>query len=173
MKKSLIQFIIIIPLALLLCFAFSCQQGEEVSEEPAVDVEADIEAIKKIKDEFNVAFNAGDVDKLVSIFTDDAARIPPNEPALIGKEAIRGLFQRQFDQFTMEHESVLVDFKVSGDLAFFRGTWTSFNTPKDGGEPLKLNGNFVSIIQKQPDGSWKTICNSWSNEQLILPPIEK
>jgi len=138
-----------------------------------VDVEADIEAVKKIGDEFNTAFNAGDTDKLVSIYTDDAVRIPPNEPALIGKEAIRGRFQRLFDQFTVEHESVVVDVKVSGDLAFFRGTWTTIDTPKDGGEPLKFNGNFVSIIQKQPDESWKTICNSWSNEQLILPPIEK
>jgi len=169
MKKLLI----VIPLVILLCFTFSCQQGEEVAEEPVVDVEADIEAVKKIGDEFNTAFNAGDTDKLVSIYTDDAVRIPPNEPALIGKEAIRGRFQRLFDQFTVEHESVVVDVKVSGDLAFFRGTWTTIDTPKDGGEPLKFNGNFVSIIQKQPDESWKTICNSWSNEQLILPPIEK
>ncbi len=169
MKKLLM----IIPLVFLLCFTFSCQQGEEVAEEPVVDVEVDKEAIKKITDDFNAALNAGDIDKLVSLFTDDAVRIPPNEPALIGKEAIRGLFQQQLDQFTVQNEGVIVDLKVSGDLAFFRGSWTSINTPKDGGEPLKFNGNFVSIIQKQPDGSWKTICNSWSNEQLILPPIEK
>jgi len=169
MKKLLM----IIPLVILLCFTFGCQQGEEVVEEPVVDVEADKEAIKKITDDFNAAFNAGDIDKLVSLFTDDAVRIPPNEPALIGKEAIRGMFQQQLDQFTVQNEGVIVDLKVSGDLAFFRGSWTSINTPKDGGKPLKYNGSYVSVIQKQPDGSWKTICNSWSNEQLILPPSEK
>ena len=169
MKKLLL----VIPLVILLCFAFGCQQGEEAAEEPAVDVEADKEAIKKITDDFNAALNAGDIDKLVSLFTDDAVRIPPNEPALIGKEAIRGLFQQQLDQFTVQNEGVIVDLKVSGDLAFFRGSWTSINTPKDGGEPLNYNGSYVSVIQKQPDGSWKTICNSWSNEQLILPSPEK
>jgi uncharacterized protein (TIGR02246 family) len=169
MKKLLM----IIPLVILLCFTFSCQQGEEVAEEPAVDVEADKEAIKKITDDFNAAINAGNIDKLVSLYTDDAVRIPPNKPALVGKEAIRSLFQEQLDQFTVQNEGVIVDLKVSGDLAFVRGSWTSINTPKTGGEPLKFNGNFVSIIQKQPDGSWKTICNSWSNEQLLLPPIEK
>ncbi len=163
----------VIPLVILLCFTFGCQQGEEVAEEPAVDVEADKEAIKKITDDFNAALNAGDIDKLVSLFTDDAVRIPPNEPALIGKEAIRGLFQQQLDQFTVQNEGVIVDLKVSGDLAFFRGSWTSINTPKDGGEPLNYNGSYVSVIQKQPDGSWKTICNSWSNEQLILPSPEQ
>jgi len=169
MKKLLM----VIPLVFLLCFTFSCQKAEEAAEEPVVDVEADKEAIKKITDDFNAAFNAGDIDKLVSLFTDDAVRIPPNEPALIGKEAIRGMFQQQLDQFTVQNEGVIVDLKVSGDLAFFRGSWTSINTPKDGGKPLKYNGSYVSVIQKQPDGSWKTICNSWSNEQLILPPSEK
>jgi uncharacterized protein (TIGR02246 family) len=167
------KFLTIIPLVILLCFTFSCQKGEEVAEEPVVDVEADVEAIKKIIDDFNAAINAGNIDKLVSLYTDDAVRIPPNKPALVGKEAIRRLFQEQLDQFTVQNEGVIVDLKVSGDLAFVRGSWTSINTPKTGGEPLKFNGNFVSIIQKQPDGSWKTICNSWSNEQLILPPIEK
>ena len=46
MKKSLIQFIIIIPLALLLCFTFSCQQQvkEGITEEEAKAlVERDLE----------------------------------------------------------------------------------------------------------------------------------
>jgi len=168
MRKSLFQFTMIIPLVILLCFAFGCQQGEEVAEEPAVDVEADKEAIKKITDDFNAAINAGNIDKLVSLYTDDAVRIPPNKPPLVGKEAIRSLFQEQLDQFTVQNEGVIVDLKVSGDLAFVRGSWTSINTPKTGGEPLKYNGSFVSVIQKQPEGSWKVICNIWSNEQLIF-----
>ncbi len=54
MKKSLLQFIIIIPLALLLCFTFSCQQQVEegITEEakPTVDIEADVEAIKSLQE---------------------------------------------------------------------------------------------------------------------------
>jgi len=168
MKKLLT----IIPFVILLCFTFGCQQGEEVAEEPVVDVEVDVEAIKKITDDFNAAINAGDIDKLVSLYTDDAVRIPPNKPALIGKEAIRSMFQEQLDKFTVQNEGVIVDLKVSGDLAFVRGSWTSINTPKTGGEPLKENGSFVSVFQKQPEGSWKVICNIWSNEQLIFTPIE-
>ena len=163
----------IIPFVFLLCFTFGCQQAEEVAEEPVVDVEADIEAIKKISEEWSAAFNAGNIDKLVSLFTDDAVRIPPNKPVQIGKEAIRGWIQWLFDQVIMEHESELVDVKVSSDLAFFRCTWAKISTPKDKGESRKHNGNYVSIVQKQPDGSWKIICNSWSHEQLILPLIEQ
>jgi len=37
MKKLLMVF----PLVFLFCFTFSCQQGEEVAEKPAVDIEAE------------------------------------------------------------------------------------------------------------------------------------
>ena len=161
------KLFMVLALVFLLCFTFSCQQGEEVAEEPVVDVEADVEAVKKITDDFNVAMSAGNIDKLVSLYTDDAVRIPPNKPPLVGKEAIRNLFQEQLDQFTVQNEGVIVDLKVSGDLAFVRGSWTSINTPKTGGDSLKENGSFVSVIQKQLDGSWKVICNIWSDENLV------
>ena len=36
MKKLLT----VIPLVILFCFTFGCQKGEEVAEEPVVDIEA-------------------------------------------------------------------------------------------------------------------------------------
>jgi uncharacterized protein (TIGR02246 family) len=169
MKKLLMT----LPLALVLCFSFGCQQGEEVAEEPSVDVAGDIEANKNLNDAWDEAYNVGDIDRLLSLYTDDAVRIPPNEPALIGKEEIRSNFQQIIDQFTEENDSTVVDVKIGGDLAFVRGNWTDIQTPKAGGEALNLNGNFVVINQKQLDGSWKTICEIWSNEQLIYPTLEK
>ncbi len=169
MKKLLT----IIPLVFLLCFAFSYQQGEEVAEEPTVNVKADIQANKNLNDAWDEAYNAVDMDRLLSLYTDDAVRIPPNEPPLIGKEAIQGNFQQSFDMFTEETDSVIADIKISGDFAFVRGTWKDIQTPKAGGEALNFNGSFVAINQKQPDGSWKTICEIWSCEQLIFPPQEK
>ncbi len=169
MKKLLM----VIPLVFLLCFTFSCQKGEEVAEEPVVDISADIEACKNLDDEWEEAYNAGDIDRLLSLYTDDAVKIPPNKPALIGKEEIRSNFQQNFDRSTNENDSVVVDVKIGGDLAFVRGTWKAIQTPKAGGESLNFNGNFVVINQKQPDGSWKKICDIWSCKQLIYPPQEK
>jgi uncharacterized protein (TIGR02246 family) len=169
MKKLLL----ISPLVFLLCSTFGCQKAEEVAEEPAVDVEAEIEAIKRLNDEWDAAMNAGDIEKLVSFFTDDAVRIPANGPALIGKGAIRDSFQRQFKLYSVEQKNTVEDVRVSGELGFFRGTWTSLVTFKDTGDTRNMNGSFVVIIQKQLDGSWKTICNSFSLEQLIFPPPEE
>ena len=80
----------VIPLVFLLCFIFGCQQGAEVASEPKPDVEADIQAIKEAILEVEAAVNAGDTDRAMVHLADDAVLIRPNEPALIGKEAIRG-----------------------------------------------------------------------------------
>ncbi len=169
MKKLLT----IIPLVFLLCFTFSFQQGEEVAEEPAVDVEADIEAIKDLCEEWEVAYNANDIDKLLSLYADNSLRIPANQPPVIGKEAIRGSFKQEFDEFTYEEEDVLEDVEVSGDLAFARGAWKSILAPRAGGESRTLNGNWLEILKKQPDGSWKIIIEIWSDETLVSPPLKK
>ena len=42
------RLLTIIPLVILLCLPFSCQKGEDVAEESAVDIEADVEAIKAL-----------------------------------------------------------------------------------------------------------------------------
>ena len=145
-----------------------------MAEEPVFDVEADIEAIKKINEEYDSAHNAGDINKIVALYTDDAVRFPAAGPALIGKNAIRDELQQMFDQVTVELKNVVDDLKVSGDLAFYHGTWTQINTPKDGGEPVKYNGNGIVVMQRQADGAWKIICHGWSHEQMIKPwEVEK
>jgi uncharacterized protein (TIGR02246 family) len=169
MKKLLM----ILPLVILLCFSFSCQKAEEVAEEPAVDVDADVEAVKELLAKFDLAANASDAEGLAELYTANAVRIPPNEPALIGKEAIRVHFQQFYNQFTEKVENLVVDVQVSGNLAFSRGTWTSVISPREGGESHKLNGNWVSIQRKQPGGSWKIACDIFSDESLVSPLTEK
>jgi uncharacterized protein (TIGR02246 family) len=154
-------------------FAACAPPPEEVVVEEPDTTEADIAAVEQIAVDWNAAYAAEDVEALVSFFTDDAVRIPANEPALIGKDAVRTWFQGQFDQFIVDTESTLVDVRVSGDLAYFWGTWAGSNTPREGGQPVEANGSFVGVAERQADGSWKTIFNSWSMEQLELPPMEE
>jgi len=163
------KLFMVLPLVFLLCFTFSCQKAEEVAEESVVDVEADVEALKKIEEEWGAAFASGDVEKFLSFYTDDAVNIQFNEPPLIGKEANRGILQQLFDQFTMEVDGTLEDVQVSCDLAFTRGTNTGVRTPKAGGESIKFKTNWVTIYRKQSDGTWKCICNTLSDENLISP----
>jgi ketosteroid isomerase-like protein len=159
--------LMIIPLVFVCCFTFGCQQqGEEVA---SVDVEADIQAIKDSVTGIEAADNADDLDSYISYQADDIVRIPPNEPAAIGKEAVRIAAQQLFDEYTLQGTDVVEKVEISGGLAVAYIPFSVTATPKEGGEPLEINGNKIYVFKKQSDGLWKRIYAMWSNESLILP----
>jgi len=129
---------------------------------PTMDVEADKAAIRNLHDQTAAASNAGD---LARLFTDDAIMMLPNEPALVGREAIHTWAQGLFDQFTLEETVTTEEIQVAGDWAFLRGTYTFTMTPKPEGETQEETGKCVHIVQRQPDGSWKNTRLMWNSDQ--------
>ena len=128
---------------------------------------ADLAALEAIAEEYEAAYSAGDADALVALHTDDAVRMPPNAPPVIGKDAIRASFQATFEQFDGKIALSLEEVEVAGDWAFVRGASPVTLTPKAGGEPLQSEGKYISIRKRQPDGSWKIFRTIWnSNDPL-------
>ncbi len=161
MKKLLM----VIPLVLLLCFTFGCQQGEEVAEEPVVDVEADIEAIRSLEDEFAASINADNPERLVAqYYSDDAVRMPPNEPLLKGKAEILARFKKGAEQYAFQLDNVIVDVKVDRNLAYSWGTASGTRTPKAGGETFNIKSKWISVYERQADGSWKVIAAIFNSD---------
>jgi len=157
MKKSLTQLFLVISLCFLLCFTFSCQAYKE---KPAVDITADIEALKNMVDEWVALYNAGDFERLVSFYyAEDAVGMPDNQPILEGSEAILTEYKKEREKYDSHVDSSVVeDVRVSGDLAMVRGVDTDIFTPEAGFEPIKYNSKWVGIFERQPDGTWKCIC---------------
>jgi len=115
----------------------------------------DITAIKEIFNQYTFACNTGDLDLWISLWTDNGIQMPPDTPARIGKEQIREKMKPLFDQFIIRIPITIREVRVAGDLAFSRGTYTLSTTPKAGGETIKLSGKYLTILEKQVDGSWK------------------
>jgi len=168
------KLFMILPMVFLLCFAFSCQQAEEVAEEPAVDVEADITAIKGMLDQFDALLNAGEPEKLVSLnYAENAVRMPADEAMLRGKAAILAWFKEKDELYTHQLDNVVEDVKVDGDLAFMRGVNTGSLIPKDGGEPIPAIGKWVAVYKRQADGSWKVIADIYNRDNPLPTSSEK
>ena len=144
------------------------QQAEPVVEE-STSTEADVEAIKRVNVDLINAFNAGDAAAAVALVMDDAVDLPPNRPAVIGREAIRSFVQSDFDTFTMNFADEIVEVEVAGDLAVIWSNYTVTLTPKDDGEPIENNGKWLKVLKRQPDGSWKFSRNIWNSDN---PPPE-
>ena len=143
-----------ILLAILVLAASGCA--------PQVDVEAEKAAIRNLHDQTAAASDAGD---LAALYTDDAIVMPPNEPALVGREAIHTWVQGLFEQFSVEETVTTEEVQVAGDWAFLRGTYTFTATPKAEGEPQEETGKCIHIVQRQPDGSWKNTRIIWNSDQ--------
>jgi ketosteroid isomerase-like protein len=146
----------ILSLVFLLCFTFGCQKAEEVAEEPAVDVEADVEAIKSLIEDTSKAWNEGDYEGYMASIDEEAMFLPQNSPPIGDMETIRSIYQSEFGSNNFELTITTEEIQVSGDLAYSLGNWKGTVNPKDGSEPYVFNNKNLVVYKRQVDGSWKT-----------------
>ena len=157
MSKSLLQASITL-MVLLLFVTLGCEKQNEV-----VDVEADISAINSNIKQYTSSMNAGDLDSWISLWADDAVQLGPDAPAVIGKEQIRAKYESIFPLFIFKMSIANEEVKISGDLACSHGNYTVSMTPKAGGETIVIDGKYLSIEERQADGSWKIIRSCFNN----------
>ena len=146
MKKCLS----IVPLVLLLCFTDACQ-----SKGPAVLSDADQAAIKKTANDGIAMLGSPTKDwpafvKL--LYAEDATVIPPNGPAIKGRDALLTMFQT-FPP-TFEYKQTRREFEGFGNFAYDLEDW-SMTTKLSGTATSTDTGRLVWIWRKQADGSWK------------------
>jgi uncharacterized protein (TIGR02246 family) len=163
----------VILLAVLLCLTFVCQkQSKEVAKEPEASVEADVAAIKALYDEWAQIYNKGDFERLISIFyAENALMMPPDEPICRGKDAIL-LWYQKASEFTDEHVDsyVVEDVRVSGNLAAVCGIDMDTSTPRGGGAAVKYSVKSLTVFERQSDGTWKCLWETWNGNPLPGTP---
>lgn len=162
--------LMIIPLVLVLCFTFSCQQGEEVAEEAVAEVvglsDEDVAAIKAFHDVYVQAALEGGWEATLEFYTEDTIMMPPNAPMIQGKEALKA-FSEVFPPVTA-FNMTLDEIDGRDDLAFVRGSFSMTLTPEGAPEPIQDIGKFIEILRKQQDGSWLIAIDIF-NSDLPLP----
>ncbi len=163
MKKLLFQ-LSAVSLVLMLCFTLGCQQQSDV-----IDVEADTAAINELMNKFTEAINDGDLEQWISLWTDDGVRMAPGAPAAVGKEDIKEAVRGLFESFTAVETVNTEEVKVAGDWGFARGTYTSTVTPITGGDSIEEVGKYLSILQRQADGSWKYALDCFNSNEPSEP----
>ena len=111
------------------------------------------------------AFNEGDAEGIAVHFTEDAFLMAPGKPAAKGKAAVQTYYQSIFEEYTTELESHYEEVEVSGNLAYGRGFAKVTLVPKKGGTPLVSTAKYLNILEKQPDGVWKTTHDIWNSNE--------
>ena len=158
-----------VSLVVLLCSLLcGCRQSTG-SIELSAGTEKDIAAILKRQEEFPEAHSFEDGTKLAEFFTDDALLMPPDEPIVHGKQAIAEWYERELKKAApIENPKVIIEeIEVFGNLAFNRRNLILKFEGETADKPVIRNLRFITIWQKQPDGSWKFYRDIWNTNASV------
>jgi len=131
----------------------AAEQPDVVQDAP--DAAADLAAIETLLEQVRQADMSGDVEGLLACYTDDVVSMPPDLPAMVGKDALRTYYQEAFSQLSIEAlEMTAEETHLAGDWAFSRGKFEETIAPS-GGDVFDLVGKYLFIFHREADGSWK------------------
>jgi uncharacterized protein (TIGR02246 family) len=119
--------------------------------------DADRAAIEKLHEQDIAATLSRDPVALTDLWTDDAIRLGPGQPAEVGKQAIR----ESNEHWSTVPVKVLTFVPEIKDLTIWDGwavEWGYFTgsyVESPAGEPKQMRGARLWVLKKLPDGSWK------------------
>ena len=129
----------------------SCSQSK-------VDKKAEGEKVMQLSRDWSQAAYAGDIEKTVSYWADDALVMSAGQPALKGKVAIRQMVEESYKMpgFRISWQPQNVEVSESGDMAYLIGS-SQISFADSTGKPITVHSKAVEIWRKQADDSWKNV----------------
>ncbi len=142
----------------------SCDKPQR-NEAGNTDTDAVGKMLKDNESRWNGLYKARDAAGLAGIYAEDAAIANPGAPLVEGGKDVRAAV-KQFvadPNLDVQFASDRVQVARSGDLAYTRGHFTMRSTDPATKQPRTDSGNYLTVWQKQADGSWKAV------EDFVVP----
>lgn len=155
MKKVFLKSAYLLIIALFLSKSVFSQSNAELKTK-----------IEKLNKEMGAAMVAGDDEKSLSFYTQDAISMPSNEKMLEGKDAIKksneemkksGSKVTSFETTTLK---VMTCDKSITEIGKYKISFMMAGKA----EPMNDNGKYLTIWEKQPDGSLKVKLEMWNSD---------
>ena len=126
-------------------------QGSMVSftTAPADPSKADTPTFTANGNRWMEAFNKHDAESLAALYTQDAVLLPPNEPAVFGRDAIKADHQELFATGDFKIEVEPLETVIDGQLAYVAGRYRMWTDDGD----LVDRGKYIEI--------WRAINGEW------------
>jgi len=107
-------------------------------------------------------YNTGDAEAVAGFYTEDGIRMPPNDLAVEGREAIAAFIQQGMEMGLAQVQLEVDEIAASGDMGFARGTWVATDT--DGNEVDR--GKWLQVGKKVGD-SWYAHRDIWNSDNPL------
>ncbi len=138
-------------------------------------IKADAIAIRNVAEEFLAAYNAANLERVCLLLTEGAVLMPADEPAIAGKEQVRGRMECFFSDFSFTMRFTPKHTELMGDIAFERGTYSAFAVLKHQDcEPRGGYGEYLLLFERQPlernaGGLWRIAAFGTAAAQGVPP----
>lgn len=119
------------------------------------------------------AINSNDVEKLMTVLSDDIVYQAPGAPEIIGKDAVREWAADYFAAYRTRWEKTPLHFTVNGDWAFERYTYKATDTDRQSGAVTTDSGKGINIFHRQADGKWRVAVDGWSSDKPAAPTADQ
>ena len=148
----------------IICLAaVAALAGCDTNEKP--DTKAIERQLQTNEAKWNRAYAERDAKALAGMYADDAALASPGENLVRGKAAIEKATAAYAadPNLKVAFEANRIQVARSADLAYTRGRYTLTMTDPGTNKPQTSTGHYLTVWQKQADGSWKAV------EDFITP----
>ena len=165
MKRTNVKRSVVLIVAILTTIATFAQQS-------AREFQTQIEDLNK---EMVKAMLEGNVEKSLSMYTDDAISMPSNEPIREGLAEIKKGVEEMNSSgmkvisFEPKVRKVIPD----GNLVTEIGSYKIKLTVPGMDQPVEDHGKYLTLWEKQPDGSLKIKVETWNSDVNPMSQMEK
>jgi uncharacterized protein (TIGR02246 family) len=152
MRKSVLLLLGVV------CLASACASSAAVEEFGMKDQAA----IRERSDAFVKAFNAADVNQVLGVYTENSTFMPPNQPILRGKAALKTFYDDLLKQGASNLKLNVAEVSGHGPLAYQSGTYEMDLKPGNG-QADHDRGKYLFIARKL-NGSWRYEYMVWNSD---------
>ena len=135
----------------------------------AATAAGDDPAAHQAHEAYVTAINSNNLDTLLGVLTEDVVFLAPQEPAMVGKTAVRPWLEGYVKAFKTHWDKPVQEFIVNGEWAFERYSYKSSDTPAGGGAVVEDTGWGLVIYHRDADGKWRVARDAWGTDHPPQP----
>ncbi len=113
---------------------------------------------------FEESLNAGDIDTLASLYSENARLMPPNGETSFGPDAVRAIFGGMIEA-GLTGELTSLEARVVGDVGYNVGAYKLFAN----GQVIDT-GKYMETWQRGDDGQWRYTNDIWNSDLPVAAP---
>ena len=111
-------------------------------------------------------YNTGNLAAVVALYASDGCRMPPNQEAVHGSDAILAQLKAGKDRGLANVKIAVTNSESSGDLRYGIGTYVI-----TGADGAHMDHGKWMLVSKKMNGTWKTQCDIF-NSDMPMPAMK-